>query len=136
MPSLEELCASPLVVDALLGDDSGPGTVDGRIDEALNRSHSLRSHILCGLADTAILFHGTCARLHLMKGELTAARRLLGEMFERLSDLDVGRDALTHIFNRRFLVMANHYMVEPTACSPASTSAERAASISRGPECS
>ncbi len=30
-------------------------------------------------------------------------RYLLGEMFERLSDLDVGRDALTHIFNRRFL---------------------------------
>jgi transposase len=24
------------------------------------------------------------------------------------------------VFNRRFLVMANHYMVEPTACSPAS----------------
>jgi transposase len=23
------------------------------------------------------------------------------------------------VFNRRFLVMANHYMVEPTACSPA-----------------
>lgn len=30
-------------------------------------------------------------------------RYLLGEMFERLNDLDVGRDALTHIFNRRFL---------------------------------
>ena len=30
-------------------------------------------------------------------------RYLLGEMFERLTDLDVGRDALTHIFNRRFL---------------------------------
>ena len=23
------------------------------------------------------------------------------------------------VFNRRFLVMADHYMVEPTACSPA-----------------
>ena len=23
------------------------------------------------------------------------------------------------VFNRRFLVMTNHYMVEPTACSPA-----------------
>jgi transposase len=24
-----------------------------------------------------------------------------------------------HVFNRRFLIMADHYMVEPTACSPA-----------------
>ena len=60
----------------------------GRIDEALARSTSLRSHVLPGPADTAIVFHGTCAQLRLLKGELPAARRLLGEMFELCRAVD------------------------------------------------
>src|SRR3546814_8334177 len=42
------------------------------------------------------------------------------------SDLDNMKTAVTsvftgkeRVFNRRFLIMTDHYMVEPTACSPA-----------------
>lgn len=61
---------------------------DGRIDEALERSTALRGHILPGPAETTIVFHGTCAQLQLVKGELAAARRLLGEMFELCRAVD------------------------------------------------
>ena len=61
---------------------------DGRVDEALRRSVALRHHILCGPTDTAILYHGTCARLHLMRGEFVAARRRLAKMFELCRAVD------------------------------------------------
>ena len=44
-----------------------------QVDAALERSAVLRSHVIPGPADTTILFCGTCARLWMMKGDLSAA---------------------------------------------------------------
>jgi len=43
-------------------------------------------------------------------------RGIYDNMKTAVTTVFVGKE---RVFNRRFLVMANHYMVEPTACSPA-----------------
>ena len=43
-------------------------------------------------------------------------RGIYDNMKTAVTTVFVGKE---RVFNRRFLVMADHYMVEPTACSPA-----------------
>lgn len=41
--------------------------------------------------------------VRLVMAELEQLKFMRGAMFERMTDLEVGRDVLTHLFNRRFL---------------------------------
>ena len=43
-------------------------------------------------------------------------RGIYDNMKAAVTTVFIGKE---RVFNRRFLVMADHYMVEPTACSPA-----------------
>ena len=52
------------------------------LDAALERSAALRHHVVPGPANAVIPYIGTCARLQLLKGDLSAARSLLAEMFD------------------------------------------------------
>ena len=75
----------------------------GMIDEIIQRiDHSILPQIYRGNGGDIQSAEGRTLIKAIMS-DVGHIRYLLGEMFERLADLDVGRDALTHIFNRRFL---------------------------------
>lgn len=50
------------------------------------------------------------------EGSYDAVRRYARRWSNAVTTVFIGKE---RVFNRRFLVMADHYMVEPTACSPA-----------------
>lgn len=50
------------------------------------------------------------------RSRATKSGRLYDNMKTAVTSVFTGKE---RVFNRPFLVMANHYMVEPTACSPA-----------------
>jgi len=52
------------------------------IDVAFKRSAALRPFVVPGPANTVIPYLGTCARLHVLRNDLSGARDLLEQMFE------------------------------------------------------
>ena len=76
---LKGVCSNAVLLALTAADD---------IDTALERSVAVRHHVVPGPATTVILYIGSCARLKVLKGDLAAARDLLGQMFDLCRTVD------------------------------------------------
>lgn len=73
------------------------------IEECMRRiDETLLLQILNG-GDRTLTAHEIRSLVRAMMAEMEQLRFLMGIMFDRLTDLEVGRDVLTQLFNRRFL---------------------------------
>jgi diguanylate cyclase len=77
------------------GDSSETRGISGLMDQV--------DQLLPGFAEQSLPHETRFSAFQTIRGHLAQIRNLLGMLFERVGELDAGRDSLTNLLNRRFL---------------------------------